>query len=200
MGSFCHDFFSLCNVLHNIVVIGSCFGKISSCLCYGGKCMHCIEVETGSLIFAIISMLLNSAGILFMVGMLVYVNILLTPEAHAKLDAMSEGDYTTNAALFVILCFLLVPFVFTIVLIRGLVQKKAIYVKVYFIYSMILKCLGIFGVVTAIAYGAYTLGTALIAVAVCVFFAFILRMIYLTYKKFEMGAQYDRTKLVELQY
>ncbi|XP_023954161.2 uncharacterized protein LOC112057838 isoform X3 [Bicyclus anynana] len=174
-------------------------------MCYNGKCMHCIEVETGSLIFAIISMILNSLGLLFTVGMLVYTNILLSAASHTDLDPESRGivfagALTTNFALGVILCFLLVPFAFTIVLIKGLVQKKAIYVKVYFIYSVITKCLGIFGVVIAIASGSYTLETSLIVFGVCVIYALILRMIYMTYHKFEMDAQYDRARLVEQKY
>ncbi|XP_039756928.1 uncharacterized protein LOC120631420 isoform X1 [Pararge aegeria] len=178
---------------------------LTSNMCYNGKCMHCIDVETGSLIFAIISVVLTGLGILVTIGALVYVNVMIAAASHAEADPDSirmaiAASFTANVTLGVLLCLIVVPFAFTIVLIKGLVQKKAAYVKIYFIYAVICKSLALVGAVVGMASGRYSPLHAITVLAVIAIYVLILRMIYLTYKKLEVDAQFDRTKLVEQKY
>uniref|UniRef100_S4NR95 Uncharacterized protein n=1 Tax=Pararge aegeria TaxID=116150 RepID=S4NR95_9NEOP len=144
-------------------------------------------------------------GILVTIGALVYVNVMIAAASHAEADPDSmrmaiAASFTANVTLGVLLCLIVVPFAFTIVLIKGLVQKKAAYVKIYFIYAVICKSLALVGAVVGMASGRYSPLHAITVLAVIAIYVLILRMIYLTYKKLEVDAQFDRTKLVEQKY
>ncbi|XP_045773480.1 uncharacterized protein LOC123872924 [Maniola jurtina] len=173
-------------------------------MCYNGKCMHCISIETGSLIFAIISIILSGLGILFIIGALVYINIVLAtsthPETSEELRMVVVASLTTNVVLGVALCLILVPFAFTIVLIKGLVEKKSGLVKVYFVYSVVSKSLLLFSVVMGLVAGSYPPEHAITILLIGGVYGLILRMIYLTYKKLEVDGQYKQSRLIEEKY
>ncbi|CAF4856564.1 unnamed protein product [Pieris macdunnoughi] len=169
-------------------------------MCYKGKCLHCIEVETGSLIWAIFNVILTGLACLICIGVFIYINVMVK-DVHFE---ESMDGYTvlavgvSNLILMVVLAFSAIEFMFTMFLLVGVIKKHVGYVKAYFVYGVvkiIIGSLSLIGVFINIS--DYP---ALFAIVLFyVFHCLVLLMVRNTYLKFDEGSiiqQYMHKPLV----
>ncbi|XP_052750540.1 uncharacterized protein LOC113510204 isoform X1 [Galleria mellonella] len=142
-------------------------------MCYAGKCFYCIKVETGSMIFAVINMVITSLLIIgIIIGTIIF-NVTLYKAQHptdvAILDNvyqyMDKGSQNSrdvliiNAILGGSVFIIILHFAFSAVLINGLSKK----------FTMFPSCLNcvkvetgsvIFTIINYIFYALYTVSYA----------------------------------------
>ncbi|XP_022114704.2 uncharacterized protein LOC110992981 [Pieris rapae] len=158
-------------------------------MCYNGKCLHCIEVETGSLIWAILNVILTGLACMICIGVSIYINV-MAQDIHFQ-EPMN--DYTvvavgvSNLILMVALTFSAIEFMFTMFLLVGVIKKHVGYVKAYFVYGMVKIIIGSFGLI-GVFVNISSCPALFVVVLVYVFHCLVLLMVRNTYLKFNEGS------------
>ncbi|XP_032518317.1 uncharacterized protein LOC116770806 isoform X1 [Danaus plexippus] len=113
----------------------------------------CIQVETGCLVFAIISLLVTSVGCVASVVLMIYINII--SYIYTERMAMNNENVVTFYSNVHIIIFLSVLFgimavslAFSIILTKGLISRKPHLVNAYFIYGVTKSILWVLGVLS----------------------------------------------------
>ncbi|CAF4856540.1 unnamed protein product [Pieris macdunnoughi] len=167
-------------------------------MCYKGKCLHCIEVETGSLIWAIINVILTGLACLLCVGFCIYINVKVKDVHHEETMDTELAVGVSNLILMVAITFSAIEFIFTMYLLVGVIKKHVGYVKAYFVYGVVKLIIGsiaLIGVFTNASDYPNFMG-------IVWFYAFhclVLLMVRNTYLKFDEGSiihQYMHKPLV----
>ncbi|XP_072939423.1 uncharacterized protein [Epargyreus clarus] len=166
-------------------------------MCYKGKCLYCIEVETGALIYAILNVMCSALGTVMSIGTLIYINVMYHEVVHkADLEGneqLMEGALIFGLAANIVMPILIVScsiaFGFAVCLIVGLCKRNANYVKAFYIYGLLKMMLA----VPAAFYMALQIGgpQGLLLLFGCTIYSMILMMIRMTYKKFENEVAYN---------
>ncbi|XP_059048823.1 uncharacterized protein LOC131855201 [Achroia grisella] len=157
-------------------------------MCYAGKCCYFMKVETGSMIFAVINMIINSILAIGIIAALVWYEIHYYQALHRTDYNIVNNVYQNtheaarlyqlyiyrNIILGVSLMLSLIYFAFSVLLLNGLIKTKSGQVKVYFIFGVIINVL---------SYALIIYEPAVITVSVS--YTLLLVMIYMTYNKME---------------
>ncbi|CAH4034563.1 unnamed protein product [Pieris brassicae] len=159
-------------------------------MCYKGQCLHCIEVETGSLIWAIINVILTGLACLICIGILICLNVMVIKDV--DFEAQMNGYAVVVNGLYNLICmvaltFSAIDFMFSMFLLVGVIKKHVGYVKAYYFYGLvkiIITSLGLIGVLTEIDYYA----AFFVNLSVYVFHYLVLQMVRNTYLKFNEGS------------
>ncbi|KAM3962035.1 uncharacterized protein ACR2FA_003927 [Aphomia sociella] len=163
-------------------------------MCYAGKCLYCIKVETGTYIFAVINMIIAVLSSLANIICLVVINVLYYQNQHPTdyrvIDTIwqntSEGQHNRNSVIIInvamvgILLLALINFTFAVLLMNGMAKKKASHVKAYFVYSVIIN----------IASYILTFLLMLPVIILAIFHTLILVMVCMTYRRMNDGKVY----------
>ncbi|XP_059062427.1 uncharacterized protein LOC131855196 [Achroia grisella] len=173
-------------------------------MCYAGKCCYFMKVETGSMIFAVINMIINSILVIGIIAGLVWYDIHYYQALHPtdyklvnnvyqqtdEANKLYEQAIYVNIILGVSLMLSLIYFAFSVLLLNGLIKTKSGQVKAYFIFGVIMNVLNYVLIIFVPA-----------VITVSVPYTLLLVMIYMTYTKMEANKHcatvlHDRSVLV----
>ncbi|XP_059048822.1 uncharacterized protein LOC131844060, partial [Achroia grisella] len=114
-------------------------------MCYAGKCCYFMKVETGSMIFAVINMIINSILVIGIIAALVWYEIYYYQALHLTAYNFVHNIYQNyiyiNITIGVSLILSLIYFAFSVLLLNGLMKTKSGQVKAYFIFGVIMNVL-----------------------------------------------------------
>ncbi|XP_045499763.1 uncharacterized protein LOC123697332 isoform X2 [Colias croceus] len=156
--------------------------------CSHASCFS-IKLETGCLIWAICGIMISSIAAIFSFGVIFYFEYCETPSGDALGHAIGE--------IFIIIvifftCVIIVSFIFTVLLLVGVVKRRTSYLRAYLIFGVVVSSflLFVFFLLSMImghdgpdAFDVFLLNS-LIFFLFLGLYSLILRMVHMTYIKF----------------
>ncbi|XP_063625346.1 uncharacterized protein LOC134797057 [Cydia splendana] len=176
---------------------------LSSRMCNKGKCLHCIPVDNGCLVLAIISAIGTGMVLLatIILGILAASGIImashkLDPESREFRQAAVAG-IALGVVLTVVGVASLIAFIFSVLLCNGICKRRPGQVKAYFIYGVVITILTIIASIAQMV-NEDDPAPGIGGLVGCVIYTAFLMLVHETYSKLRAGAVFkDHIRLVE---
>ncbi|XP_073946562.1 uncharacterized protein [Choristoneura fumiferana] len=184
-------------------------------MCYKGKCLFCIPVEKGCLVFAILSAIVTLLALLacVVVGLLAVGGIIFvsheiekrpdfdSPWKYQDRRAITRAEVVGGMAVSVVTLLASIPsliaFTFSVLLCNGICKRRSGQVKAYFVYGVVITVITVIASIVQML-SNYDTYPGLMGLFGCVIYSLILWMVFETYTKLRSGAVYkDHIRLVE---
>ncbi|XP_073945781.1 uncharacterized protein [Choristoneura fumiferana] len=158
-------------------------------MCYKGKCLFCIPVENGCLVFAILSAIANLlvllalliAEVLFLVGSDAYYDPLTNSDSARVFQGLI--NMAVSVAYVILGIPFLIAYVFSVLLCKGIRKRKPGIVKAYFIYGVFVMLLAVFAAISHVALNNDNPYPGVYVLIACGIYGLILWMVHETYTK-----------------
>ncbi|XP_061717672.1 uncharacterized protein LOC133525436 isoform X1 [Cydia pomonella] len=180
---------------------------LSSKMCNKGKCLHCIPVENGCLVLAIISAIGTGLVLLatIILGILSATGLIMA--SHQPNPDPDSREFTqafiglAGIAIGVVLIIVgvasLIAFIFSVLLCNGICKRRPGQVKAYFIYGVLITILTIIASIAQMVNGDNP-APGIGGLVGCVIYAAFLTLVHETYTKLCAGAVFkNHIRLVE---
>ncbi|XP_049875496.1 uncharacterized protein LOC126373380 isoform X1 [Pectinophora gossypiella] len=173
----------------------------------------CLKVETGALIFSICNTIFTSLWCLLSFIALYFSLIEVSNNLEDERSERIFFAILVSGVLIMSVAFSILAIVFSIILAKGILKRKAGYVKAYFLYGVVVAALSLSAALAAsflslhptpVFYQEFPHVPIILAViGVTLLYGLVLIMIRFTYKKFEREPKLDCSyvqKLLEEKY
>ncbi|XP_063385427.1 uncharacterized protein LOC134671491 [Cydia fagiglandana] len=178
---------------------------LSSRMCNKGKCLHCIPVDNGCLVLAIISAIGTGMVLLatIILGILAAAGIIMAshqpypdPESREFRQAAVAG-IALGVVLTVVGVASLIAFIFSVLLCNGICKRRPGQVRAYFIYGVVITILTIIASIAQMV-NEDDPAPGIGGLVGCVIYTAFLMLVHETYSKMCAGAVFkNHIRLVE---
>ncbi|XP_063625345.1 uncharacterized protein LOC134797056 [Cydia splendana] len=180
---------------------------LSSRMCNKGKCLHCIPVENGCLVLAVISAIGTGLVLLatIILGILAASGLIMAshlpdpdPESREFTQAVvGVAGIALGVVLTIVGVASLIAFIFSVLLCNGICKRRPGQVKAYFIYGVVITILTIIASIAQMV-NEYDPAPGIGGLVGCAIYSAFLVLVHETYNKLRAGAVFkDHIRLVE---